>query len=195
MGTTRPIERLLPAAVLVAALVAGMYPDTARGEPPKQEAERAEALWLEGATLHVEGDHEAAIGRFRESLAVHPTGRAHTWLAWSLSELGELRDAVAHCRASIRIDPEYPNAYNDIGSYLVDLGRPREAERWLRKAIDFDDYCCPHYAWYHLARSLLLQGRPAAAMDAVEQSVELRSNYRPAVELLILLRILDLRAA
>lgn len=195
MNRVRVVDRLLPAALMLAALLAAVYPNPADGEPPDPASERAETLWLEGATLHVEGDYEAAIERFRGALELHPTGRAHTWLAWSLSALGKLQQAVDHCRVSIRIDPDYPNAYNDIGSYLVDLGHPREAERWLRKALDFNDYCCPHYAWYHLARSLLLQGRPAAAMDAVEKSVEKRSNYRPAVELLILLRMLDLRAA
>ncbi|MDZ7829832.1 MAG: tetratricopeptide repeat protein [Halofilum sp. (in: g-proteobacteria)] len=195
MNRVRVVERLLPLALMLAALLTAVYPDPADGEPSESSTERAEALWLEGATLHVEGDYEAAIARFRAALELRPTGRAHTWLAWSLSELGKLQQAVEHCRISIRIDPAYPNAYNDIGSYLVDLGHPREAERWLRQALEFDDYCCPHYAWYHLARSLLLQGRPAAAMDAVERSVELRSNYRPAVELLILLRMLDLRAA
>jgi tetratricopeptide (TPR) repeat protein len=195
MTRARAVDHLLPAAVMLAALLAPVYPGTADGEPPKSASERAETLWLEGASLHVEGDYETAIERFRAALALDPTGRAHTWLAWSLSELGKLQQAVDHCRVSIRIDPEYPNAYNDIGSYLLDLGHPREAEHWLRRALEFDDYCCPHYAWYHLARSLLLQGRPAAAMDAVEQSVEQRSNYRPAVELLILLRMLDLRAA
>lgn len=195
MNRARILDRLLPAALLLAALLAGMYPHSAGGDASRSASERAEALWLEGATLHVEGDYEAAIERFRAALELRPTGRAHTWLAWSLSELGRLQQAVDHCRVSIRIDPDYPNAYNDIGSYLIDLGQPREAEPWLRKALDFDDYCCPHYAWYHLARSLLLQGHPAAAMDALEQSVQRRSNYRPAVELLLLLRMLDLRAA
>lgn len=191
MAFTRTIERGLPALLLALALGAAAGP--AGAEPPASRADRAETLWREGAALHIEGRYESATERFREALAIQPSGRAHTWLAWSLSELGEKRRAVYHCRRSIEIDPAYPNAYNDLGSYLLDLGRPREAERWLRKAITFEDYCCPHYAYYHLARSLLLQGRIEAATEALGRSLAHRSNYRPAIQLLILLRLLDLR--
>lgn len=164
-------------------------------EPPEEPRERAELLWREGANLHVEREYEAAVERFRRALALHPTARTHTWLAWSLSRMGRMQEAVTHCRRSIALDPEYPNAYNDLGSYLIDLDRPREAERWLRQALEFDDYCCPHYAWYHLGRALLLQGRIDEAMEALETSLQHRSNYRPPLQLLIMLRLLDLRAA
>ncbi|MDX1608980.1 MAG: tetratricopeptide repeat protein [Halofilum sp. (in: g-proteobacteria)] len=181
-----PTLALLLALASALGLAAG--PD---GSPPK----RAEALWREAAGLHVEQQYEAAIERFRASIALHPSARAHTWLAWSLSHLGDYERAVEHCRRAIALDPGYPNAYNDLGSYLVTLDRAREAEPWLRRALEFDDYCCPHYAWYHLGRAQLLQGRPEQAMGSVERSLQHRPNYRPAVQLLILLRLLDLRPA
>lgn len=157
--------------------------------------EQAERLWREGATLHVEGDYEAAVKRFRQALALHPVARTHTWLAWSLSRMGRKQEAVEHCRRSIALDPDYPNAYNDLGSYLIDLGQPREAEHWLRRALAFDDYCCAHYAWYHLGRALLLQGRIAEAMKALTAAVQRRPNYRPPAHLLMLLRSLDIKVA
>jgi len=193
MACNRTRAGLLPVLGFVAALAA--TPAAVAAEPPDADAARAEALWLEGASAHVEGRYEDAIKQFRRALALHPTGRAHTWLAWSLSELGDKQAAVRHCRRSIELDPDYPNAYNDIGSYLIDLGRPREAVYWLRQAIAFEDYCCPHYAWYHMGRALLLLGRPEAAIDALEHSVHRRPDYRPALELLALLRVLELRGA
>lgn len=192
MSRTRTSERFLPVLALALALAAG---PAAAADAPGSPAERAEALWREGATLHVEGRYASATKRFRRALEIHPSGRTHTWLAWSLSELGRKREAVYHCRRSIEVDPGYPNAYNDLGSYLLDLGRPREAERWLRRAIAFDDYCCPHYAYYHLGRALLLQGRVEAAIEALEESLARRWNYRPPRQLLMLLRLLELRVA
>lgn len=191
MALTRTIRRRLPGLLLVPVLGLGGV----HAEPPDSPQARAQVLWREGAALHVEQDYKAAVEHFREALVLHPTARTHTWLAWSLSRMGETRKAVLHCRRSIELDPDYPNAYNDLGSYLVDLERPREAEQWLRRALDFDDYCCPHYAWYHLGRSLLLQGRLDAAMSALETSLQHRSNYRPPLRLLILLRMLDLQVA
>lgn len=191
MAITSTIRRRLPALLLAPLLgVVG-----AQADPPGNPQARAEALWREGAVLHVEQRYEAAAERFRESLALHASARTHTWLAWSLSRLGQTRQAIRHCRRSIEIDPGHPNAYNDLGSYLIDLERPRDAERWLRRALEFDDYCCPHYTWYHLGHSLLLQGRIEAAIEALETSLAHRSNYRPPLQLLILLRILDPKAA
>ena len=191
MTGNRTPAGLLSALGLVAALTAA---PVAAG-PADAGAARAEALWLEGASAHVEGRYKDAIERFRQALAIHPSARTHTWLAWSLSESGDKRAAVRHCRRSIELDPAYPNAYNDLGSYLIDLGRPHEALPWLRRAIAFDDYCCPHYAWYHLGRALLLLGRPDAAIEALEHAIDRRPNYRPAIELLVLLRVLELRGA
>lgn len=195
MATSRTTRR--PALALLLALAAGIAAAAgpAPAGPHDSPAQRAEALWREAAGLHVEQEYAAAIERFRASIALQPTARAHTWLAWSLSRLGDYERAVEHCRRAIALDPDYPNAYNDLGSYLVTLDRAREAEPWLRRALAFDDYCCPHYAWYHLGRAQLLQGRPQAAMESVEKSLRHRSNYRPAVQLLILLRLLDLRGA
>lgn len=175
-------------------LAGGILTLVAAAAQAVEPSARAAELWEEGATLHIEGRHQSATERFRAAIRIHPTARAHTWLAWSLSELGHKQEAVDHCRQAIDLDPAYPNAYNDLGSYLLDLDRPREAEQWLRRAITFDDYCCRHYAWYHLARSLLLQGRVGDAMDALEKSLQHRP-YHPALQLLILLRMLDLRAA
>lgn len=70
----------------------------------------------------------------------------------------------------------------------VDRNRPRETVR-------FDDYCRPHYAWYHLARALLLQGRLEQANEALEQSLAHRPRYRPALRLRRLLQALELHAA
>lgn len=193
MTLPRTIARLLAAPVLALAVGWGAHAMAAADDAPASPRERAEALWQQAAALHVEGRYRAAARRFREAIALQPSARAHTWLAWSLSELGRLDEAVRHCRRSIELDPDYPNAYNDLGAYLVDLDRPREAERWLRAALELDDYCCPHYAWYHLARALLLQGRLEEAHEALQQSLAHHRRYRPALQLLRALRTIDLQ--
>lgn len=194
MNPIRTIGHAVATLALVLALGWGAHAPSATADAPASPQERAEALWQQAAALHVEERYRAAARRFREAIALHPSARAHTWLAWSLSELGRLDEAVRHCRRSIELDPDYPNAYNDLGAYLVDLDRPREAERWLRAALELDDYCCPHYAWYHLARALILQGRFEEAREALHQSLRQTPRYRPALRLLHLLRTLDLHA-
>lgn len=150
----------------------------------QEEAARAEQLWKEGAGLHVEKKYDEAVELYREALALHPTGRIHTYLAWSLSKLGRYREAVEHVRTSIEIDPDYPNAYNDLGSYLIELERPRDALPWLHKAIAMPEYCCPHFSYYQIGRAMLMLGRVETATEALRSAVQINPRYRPALRLL-----------
>jgi Tfp pilus assembly protein PilF len=93
----------------------------------------------------------------------------------------------------VELDPAYPNAYNDPGAYLVELGRPREAEPWLRRAMEMPDYCCPHFPHYQMGRALLIEGRVAAANRSLERAPGIHPGYRPAIDLLCEIRRRGLR--
>lgn len=178
------------AATVVLAVALAVAPcatadDAGDGADP---ATRAHALWKEAAGLHIDGEYEKAVEVYRHALEIHPTARIHNYLAWSLSELGRYDDAAEHSREAIHLDPEYPNAYNDLGAYLVEQGRAKEAEPWLRRATKMDGYCCTHFAWYQLGRSLLLQTRIDEAREALRTSLTIHPGYQPAAELLTELR-------
>lgn len=156
-------------------------------------AEQAHVLWKEGAGLHLERDYEGAIEHYRRALKLHPTARTHTYLAWSLSRLGRYRDAVRHCRRAIEMDPYYPNAYNDLGAYLVELGQAGEAIPWLRRALELESYCCPQYSHYQLARAFLLQARVEDARRELVTALSIRSDYKTAWYLLRTIQQLGLK--
>ncbi|NIR32158.1 MAG: tetratricopeptide repeat protein [Gammaproteobacteria bacterium] len=150
-------------------------------------AEQAHELWREGASLHLEGRYEAAVARFRRAIKLHPTAEAHTYLGWSLSRLGRYEDAITECRRAIELDPQYGNPYNDIGAYLIELGRPDEAVPWLHRALEAERYCCYHFAHFNLGRAFLLKGHVAAARRAFVRALLRNPNYRPALRALELL--------
>jgi len=54
-------------------------------------------------------------------------------------------EAIAECKRAIEVDPEFGNPYNDIGSYLIALGRHDEAIPWLEQAIVAPRYDPRHY--------------------------------------------------
>lgn len=180
----RGIGRCLLTAVVMS--LAAVHTGTGHGDDngPGDAVERARALWKEGAGLHLEQKYETAIARYRRALRLDPTARTHTYLAWSLSKLGRFDEAVDHCRRAIELNPDYPNAYNDLGAYLIELGRPGEAITWLRRAAGFSNYCCPHYVHYQLGRALLLQARVTEARRELETSLSIRPNYGLAKRLL-----------
>ena len=145
----RCLAALYLAALLQAALLFAPGARAQSGDQPEMPDEvRAFVLWEQGYRLHVMGRYEAAVDRFRASIAVLPTAEGHTYLGWSLSMLGGIEEAVAECKKAIALDPDYGNPYNDIGAYLIELGRPEEAIPWFEKAIAAKRYCCyqfPHF--------------------------------------------------
>ncbi|MDE0057248.1 MAG: tetratricopeptide repeat protein [Defluviicoccus sp.] len=141
---------------------------------------RAYALWQQGYVLHLNGHYQAAVDSFRESIDILPTAEGHTFLGWSLSMLGRLEEALAECHKAIALDPDYGNPYNDIGVYLIELGRPDEAIPWLEKAISAKRYCCYQFAHYNLGRVRLVQGKHDAARRSFEQALRHDPDYLPA---------------
>ncbi len=70
------------------------------------------------------GDHAGAIRLYQASLAEQPTPEAHTFLGWVYSFERRFAEAIAECKRAIAVDPAFGNPYNDIGVYLIELGRP-----------------------------------------------------------------------
>ena len=101
----------------------------------------AEREWPEEAREHFErGYHAQMAGRldeavecYRRSLALYPSAEAHTFIGWAFSYQGKHEEAIAECRLAIAVDPTFGNPYNDIGAYLIELGR--EAIRTERSHV------------------------------------------------------------
>jgi hypothetical protein len=67
-----------------------------------------------------------AVEHYRRSIAIHPTAEAPRFSA-GRSLLGHPDEAIAECRTAIDVDPAFGNPYNDIGAYLIELGREAES--------------------------------------------------------------------
>ena len=150
----------------------------AQGQSPPPEL--AEALWQQGYLLHALGAYEKAVVLFERSIEPRPTAEGHTFLGWSLSHLGRIEEAIAECKKAIAIDPDFGNPYNDIGVYLVELGRPDEAIAWLEKAMQAKRYCCYQFPHFNLGQILLKKGEVAEAKRLMERALEYDPDYLPA---------------
>ena len=141
---------------------------------------RAHQLFVEAYRLHMAGDLEAAIVRYRESLANRPTAEAHTFLGWAFSFLERLDEAIAECKKAIAIDPEFGNPYNDIGSYLLKQGKLDDAIPWLERAIKAKRYEPRHYPHCNLGRIYWAKGLLNRAITELERALELEPTSRVA---------------
>src|SRR6516225_3317443 len=91
---------------------------------------------------------------------------------------GRLLQAQAAYRQILTIDPNYPDAYNNLGAALAALGRPAEAEASCREALRLR----PNYPEAHnnLGNALNALGRPAEAEASCREALRLRPNFPEA---------------
>jgi tetratricopeptide (TPR) repeat protein len=144
--------------------------------------EVARDLFQEAYLHQMRGELELAVRLYKRSIRLYPTAEACTFLGWTYSFQDRPEAAIAECKNAILIDPGYGNPYNDIGSYLIGLGRFEEAIPWLERAIASRRYASYHYAWYNLGRAYAAQDRMEQASACFDKALEIEPGYRPARE-------------
>ncbi|MCP5115676.1 MAG: tetratricopeptide repeat protein [bacterium] len=146
--------------------------------------ELAVELFEKACSLQKQGDLELAVDLYRRSIELHPTAEAYTFLGWTYRFQGRLEDAIAECKKAIEVDPDFGNPYNDIGAYLIELGKPDEAVPWLEKAISSQRYEFYHFPWYNLGRVYSAQEMFNKARECFAKALEIEPNYTLATEAL-----------
>ena len=132
----------------------------------------------------MEGDYDRAAELYRGSLALHPTAEAHTFLGWTYHFQGKIDEAIAECKHAIEVDPEFGNPYNDIGAYLIDLGRHDEAIPWLEQAMTAKRYEPRQFPYFNLGRVYLAKGMINRAREQFQKSLAIEPRYSLAREAL-----------
>jgi len=144
----------------------------------EEEAKKiAQEIFKKAHELQMAGELNEAIEQYHKSIDIFPTAEAYTFLGWTYSFQHRYEDAIRACEEAIKVDPDFGNPYNDIGAYLIELGRSDEAVSWLRKATAakrYDSYCYPHY---NLGRIYEQKGRWREALHSYEDSLKANPNY------------------
>lgn len=151
----------------------------------KERIDKAVQLFQQAYQFQMKGEFEEAIRLYRQSIQCHPTAEAHTFLGWTFSFQGRYDEAIDECKKAIGVDPEFGNPYNDIGAYLINLGRLEEAIPWLEKAIQAGRYEAYHYPHCNLGRVYLAKGMLKKAMEEFEKALAIAPDYtfaRQAIE-------------
>ena len=142
---------------------------------------QAKILLERGYRQQMRGNFSEAIMLYRQSIELTPTAEAHTFLGWTYSMLDRYDEAIEHCKYAIDIDPEYGNPYNDIGSYLINQGRPAEAIEWLEKATQATRYDSPQFPYINMGKAFEQQGRYRSALQAYDRALMINPLDRSAL--------------
>ena len=147
--------------------------------------EQAWGLLQQAYKAQMEGDYDRAIELYKNSLELHPTAEAHTFLGWTYHFQGKVDEAIAECKRAIEVDPDFGNPYNDIGAYLIALGRNDEAIPWLERATEAPRYDPRHYPYFNLGRVYYAKGMINRAREYFQEALRIEPRYslaRQAVE-------------
>jgi Tfp pilus assembly protein PilF len=78
------------------------------------------------------------------------------------------------------VDPTFGNPYNDIGAYLIEMGRLDEAIPWLERATRATRYASPEFPHLNLARIYLAREMYSRALQEFEAVLALRPDHQGA---------------
>ena len=153
-------------------------------DPTSSGHQEALALWQQGYERQMSRDLAGAERLYRQSIDLHPTAEAWTFLGWVASWRGDAERAIEDCRRAIETDPTFGNPYNDIGAYLIELGRREEAIDWLKRALEAPRYEATVFPWLNLGRVYESLGRFAEAIEHYRRALEIEPTYQPAAQAL-----------
>jgi Tfp pilus assembly protein PilF len=139
----------------------------------EQDFRKAMELVKQAMDHQMAGEIEESIRLYKESIALHPTADAHTYLGWAYSFQGKLKDAIVQCEIAIQIEPDFGNPYNDIGVYLMQQQQFDEAVPWLEKAKLAKRYEPRHFPYLNLGRVYVAKGMLQKALEEFRGALRL----------------------
>jgi tetratricopeptide (TPR) repeat protein len=152
------------------------------------DPDAAAEYWHRAYHAQMSGDLTGAIELYRRSIAACPTAEAHTFLGWTYSFQGRLEDAIEECEKAIAVDPTFGNPYNDIGAYLIEMGRLDDAIPWLERATRATRYASPEFPRLNLARVYVAREMYSRALEEFEAVLDLRPDHRGAQQAVAAIR-------
>jgi Tfp pilus assembly protein PilF len=138
---------------------------------------RARDLFEKAYRAQMSGELNRAVELYKDSLELHPTAEAHTYLGWTYHDLGKAEEAIAECKRAIALDPDFGNPYNDIGAYLIALGRYDEAIGWLDRAVTAPRYGPRHYPHFNLGRAYFAKQMLRRARECFQKALDIEPEY------------------
>ena len=149
------------------------------------DLEEAWELFRQAYEHQMKGDLDLAEEYYKRSIGAFPTAEAYTFLGWTYSFKEKYEPAIEECQKAILVDPEFGNPYNDIGAYLIELGKYDEAIPWLERAMRAKRYESYHYPYFNLGRVFLVKEMYNRALEYFKKSLDLAPDYelaRQAIE-------------
>ena len=95
---------------------------------------------------------------------------------------GDPEGALKLCHQAIKLDPEFGNPYNDIGTILVAQKNFNDAIPWFKKAIKAKRYEPRHFPHINLAKIYIEMGESDLALAEYKEALKF-DNDNPYLQI------------
>jgi tetratricopeptide (TPR) repeat protein len=127
---------------------------------PDRESE-AKQRFQQAFEAQMQGDYDRAVELYLDSVALHPTAEAYTFLGWTYHFQGKI-DAIPTTTSA-------PTSF--------DLNRHDEAIPWLEQAIAAKRYEPRQFPYFNLGRVYLAKGMINRAREFFQKSLDIEPRY------------------
>jgi Tfp pilus assembly protein PilF len=137
----------------------------------EERKKKADGYYQEGVAV-LNTDQQSAYVSFQKALKENPRHRdAHYYVAFIYAYQEKFDQAEVEIREAIRIDPDFPDAYNFLGQLMIKQNRRQEAITAFRKATSYPLYATPDVSYYQMGLALELEGDMQNAKQAFEDAL------------------------
>jgi type IV pilus biogenesis/stability protein PilW len=156
---------------------------TLTGCAGNQEAtkKKTEALQQVGTSLVQQGNLRAGLEKLLEAVKLDPTNSAiHHELALVYRDLGEFQISLDHFKKTLALRPEFPQAWNNMGTVYLLLRQWDQAINCFQMAVGDILYRTPHYAYNNLGFAYLKKEQYQKAIVNFKKALKFAPSFTPA---------------
>ena len=142
---------------------------------------KTEALQRLGTSLVQEGSVRAGLEKLLEAAKLDPTNSAiHQELALAYRDLGEFQLSLDHFKKALELRPEFPQAWNNMGTVYLLLRQWDLAINCFQMAVGDILYRTPHFAYNNLGLAYIKKEQYQKAIASFHKALKSAPAYSPA---------------
>ena len=142
---------------------------------------RTEALQRLGTSLVQQGSVRAGLEKLLEAAKLDPTNSAiHQELALAYRDLEEFQLSLDHFKKALELRPEFPQAWNNMGTVYLLLRQWDLAINCFQMAVGDILYRTPHFAYSNLGLAYIKKEQYQKAIASLRKALKSAPSYSPA---------------
>lgn len=130
----------------------------------QKREDKYQSLIKEGHQYIYDKDYKEALNSFIKASKIKLTAQSLNLVAWAYGLIGNLSEAKKYCLEAIKLDPDFGDPYNDMGSYLLIEGNLKECMKWFQSAKKAKYYLHREFPYINTGKAYLLQKNHEAAL-------------------------------